>query len=56
MRHPQISVDGLVSDWGGAGKHLTPLHKDASFPRCPLPKSTTGSFLLGMTHYHLEIC
>jgi len=55
MRHPQISLDELVSEWGDAGKHLTPLHKGASSPRCPLALSTIASFLLGITHYHLEI-
>lgn len=56
MRHLQISVDGLVTDRGDPGQCLTPLHRDTSFPRCLLSKSTIGTFLLGMIRYHFEIC
>lgn len=42
MRHPQISVEGLVSECGDAEEHLHPLYKDRCLPGCPPLKSTTG--------------
>lgn len=43
MRHPQISVEGLVSECGDAEKNLGPVYKDACLPRRPPLKSTTGT-------------
>lgn len=49
------NFSGFVSYWGDTGKHLISLYEDKPLPRCPLPKSPTGSFLFGMTYYCSEI-